>query len=194
MELIRKRELVAWDLRMRMTLDQEVVVLLEDTAAVPRLRGYVTFVGAAGGMALIDDPAFPEPTCAPLELIRSVRRPHFHEDKPLSWTRDRARRRGQEDAPLPGQLRLGGEPPEVSPRSRAAVLRAAGLLLESDLMGVLGALDGAVRGKRSCSTAAVAERLGRSTQWTVLRLARLAEMRLVYAETEDGRYEWNPGE
>lgn len=194
MSLIRKQTALAWELRGHALHGREVVLALNGGSSIPRLRGYVVGISATDSCAEVDDARWPEPRLVPLDRILSVRRPHFHEDGEAPARSRPVAERATDPAPFPGQLRLGGDPPAVSRRSRAAVERAAGMLLPGDLMGVLGALDAAVRGRRSVQAVRVAEEMGRSGRWTILRLARLAEMGLARVERERRVYVWWPGE
>jgi hypothetical protein len=144
--------------------------------------------------AEIDDARWGSPRVIPLDRILSVRRPHFHEDGPEPPRLHPPAKRRADPEPFPGQLRFGGKVPAVSRRSRRAAERAAGLLLPQDLLDVLGALDAAVRRRANVPARDVGERLGRTGRWTILRLGRLAEMRLVFVARDRGRYVWSPGE
>jgi hypothetical protein len=195
-ELIRQETALAWELRLHALRGREVILLLRGSAE-QRLRGYVVGISPTGAFTEIDDARWEEPRQVPLSTIESVRRPHFHEDgedalRALSGRPPRERRKDPD--PFPGQLRLGGSVPEVSRRSAAAAERASGLLLPQDLLDVLGALDSAVKRRKAVPTARVAEVMGRSPQWTVRRLGRLAEMRLALPMKEGRRYAWSPGE
>jgi len=187
--LISRGTALAWELRHRCLRGQEVVVKLEGG---DRYRGYVVGVAASDAYAELDDARWEEPRLIPLGQITAVRRPHFHQDDLPEHPGPRRERR-QDPDPYPGQLRLGGAPPEVRRRSREAVELAASMLLPQDLLDVLGALDAAAYRRGSVSSRDVGEVLGRSPQWTVRRLARLAEIRLCGVMKEDGRYGWTPG-
>lgn len=197
MTIVKKRTALAWELRAALWGRKEVIVALGEEGIVRRYRGYVVEVSATDVTASIDDARYDEPVLLTLGAVLSVRRPHFHEDGPEP---ERARpvfepRRGPE--PMPGQLLLGGTPPTVSRRTQVAMARAAGMLLSQDLMDVLGALDRAARGRESVPTTAVADALEAeeekpSIQWTVRRLASLAELRLALA-VEKRPYSWTPG-
>lgn len=191
-ELIRRDEAVAWGLRMHAYRGEEVVVLLGDGS---RFRGYVAGVSATGAYAELDDGRWPEPVRVYVSQIVSVRRPHFHEEQLQPPDVDRylaGRRRREALEPFPGQLSLAGEPPEVSRRSRKAVRRAVGMLLPPDQIEVLAALDRAAYRKSRVPAAAVAEEVGRSPQWVIRRLGRLAEMQLAAVSRDGRRYAWAP--
>lgn len=66
---------VAWDLRGALAGGWEVVLALPRRR---RVRGYVTHVAPTDAFALVWDGA--GELHVPLGLVRSVRRPHFHED------------------------------------------------------------------------------------------------------------------
>lgn len=204
MSLISRQSALAWDLRGFLWSGKEVVVL-SPGADLPRVRGLVIGVTPTDALALIDDARWDEPVAIDLSGVASVRQPHYHEegDAPLRTREVFERHRGPE--PLPGQLSLGAQRvPEVSTRSRIAMAKAAGMLLSQDLLDVLGALDKASRGRESVLTGEVAEAMvvsidgeqvrGKpSPQWTVRKLAFLADLRLVLVE-EGRRYRWSPGD
>jgi hypothetical protein len=191
--LVSRSYSLAWDLRSALWGRKEVVVLLRERSLILRVRGYVVSVDATDAGAEIDDARWDEPIRVALADVRSVRRPHYHEDGPEP-ERNRPifepRRPAEE---MPGQLRLGGDPPPVSARTRVAMERAAGLLLSQPLLDVLAALDRAARGRQSVTSLEVADAAGASLQWTVRRLAELAGYRLALAVAERP-YRWTPGE
>lgn len=188
MSLIRKEEAVAWELRSHLWKGSPVVVTVEAGPEIIRLRGYVESVSATSAFAEVDDDRYPEPRSFPIRTVKSIRRPHFHEDETVLPVRPRAAPDGEQ---IPGQLRLGAERiPEVSRRGRGAMERAASMLLPQDLLDALWAVDKACKGRARVSTAEAASLLGRSPQWTVRRLARLAEMHLLLPETGGRRIEW----
>jgi hypothetical protein len=192
--LLKKQASLAWELRRYLWGALEVVVSCRRDALVPRYRGYVVSVSPTDSTALLDDARWDEPVLIPLNLVLTVRRPHYHEDGPEP-ERDRpvVRPAIQSYQPMPGQLTLGGEPRPVSKRTRIAMERAAGMLLSQDLLDVLAALDGAARGKQSVSSLEVADAAGESLQWTVRRLNALARLRLALVVRERP-YAWTPGE
>lgn len=192
MSLVKKQTALAWELRALLWNRQEVMITLRRDLLVPRVRGYVVEVSATDASALIDDARWDEPIQVELDKVLTVRRPHLEDGD----TPPRARpifppSRGPE--PMPGQLTLGGDPPEVSKRSLIPMRRAAGLLLSQDLLDVIAALDRAAKGKQSVPSLAVADAGGWSLQWTVRRLAHLASLRLCFAVREKP-YAWIPGE
>lgn len=183
--LIRKDTALAWELRLRAYDGAEVVLSLD---GAPSVRGYVSSVAPSGAYVELETAREEEPLLVPVSQIANVRRPHFHEDGAAP-----RRRRVADPDPFPGQLRLGDPPPPVRRRSRRAMDRAAAMLLPAEYLSVLAALDAAAHRRSAVSTADVAEALGRTPQWTVRRLARLAEMHLVETYRERGRYSWRPG-
>lgn len=193
MTLLKKQTALAWELRGYLWANREIVVALRRDALVPRYRGYLVSVSPTDANAVLDDARWDEPVTIPLDLVLSVRRPHYHEDgdEPVRSRPIFRPERGPE--PMPGQLMLGGDPPPVSKRTRIAMERAAGLLLSQDVLDVLAALDRAARGKQSVSSLEVADAAGESLQWTVRRLSQLASMRLALVVRERP-YAWTPGE
>lgn len=190
--LVRRRQSTAWELRLAKHYRREVVVRLHEGHRIKRVRGYVVAVTSSDRMATFHSEDHPEPVMVPIRFIDQIRRPHFHEDGPPRPYRPTAEPPGASWID-PGQLTLGGDPPKVSKRSESAVLRAAGMMLGDEAMAVLAALDSAARIAGTASTADVADELGRSIQWTVRRLAPLAEMRLVFLVGKNP-YLWSPGE
>lgn len=193
MSLVKKTTALAWELRNALMMRHEVVISVRDGPLIQRVRGYVVEVAATDVNAAVDDARWDEPVLVQLDAVLTIRRPHYHEEgeTPVRNRPIFEPHRGPEV--IPGQLLLGGTPPNVSKRTRIAMERAAGMLLPQDLLDVLGALDRASRGKESVPSLAVADELGASLQWTVRRLSALAEMRLAFAVAERP-YSWTPGE
>ncbi|MGH2938304.1 MAG: hypothetical protein ACRDPE_09320 [Solirubrobacterales bacterium] len=194
MTLLKKQSSLAWELRGYLWGAAEIVVSCRRDALVPRYRGYVVSVSPTDATFELDDARWGEPVLIPVDLVLTVRRPHYHEDGPEP-ERDRpvVRPAIQSYQQMPGQLTLGGEPPPVSKRTRIAMERAAGMLLSQELLDVLAALDAAARGRQSVSSLEVADAAGESLQWTVRRLNALAAQGLALSVRERP-YAWIPGE
>ena len=190
--LLRRSEAVAWELRTHLLYEREIILRLVEGASLKRLRGNVVSVHGTGQTCQLEDARFEDPVTVPVSMIESIRRPHFHEPEDGLLPAPPPARR---ELPYidPNQMTLGGDPPEVSRRTAKAMIRATGLLLEQEQLDVLAALDRACTGRRDARTIRVAEHLGRSPEWTTRRLARLAEMRLVFLVKERPN-EWAPGE
>lgn len=193
MTLIKKQSALAWELRGCLWTRFEVVITLREDALVKRVRGYVVEVSPTDVTAVIDDARWEEPITVLLEMVLTIRRPHYHEDGPEPERHRPIVQPSRGPEPMPGQMTLGGDPPEVSKRSFIAMQRAAGLLLSQDLLDVIAALDRAARGKQSVPSLAVADAGGWSLQWTVRRLTYLESLRLCFAVSERP-YAWTPGE
>lgn len=121
-EPARLEAALAWDLRGAWAGGWPVACTTRDGA---RLLGRVEHVAATCAFALLWDGR--EQVHVPVALLRSVRRPHFHEDGPAPAPRARAPRL---ELPHPGQLAIpvcDGRPQGwEDPRAALAERRAAG--------------------------------------------------------------------
>lgn len=196
-DLIRPESALAWELRGHWAARREIVLRLHGG----RVRGFVEHVSATGAYAIVDpvsstlpspEPWEPPTLHVPLGLVLSVRRPHFHEDGPLSPVRER--RRTEADLQLSGQGTLGEwfRPPATA-RADYALARAVEMMLPPQTLRLIAALDRAqerVNG-RGVATSEVADEIGHSDPWTSRRLRELAVIGLVQRSRGPyGRVRW----
>jgi hypothetical protein len=132
------------------------------------LVGIVTWVSATGGSVRVNERDEDEDVLVPVEEILAVHRPHWHEGGEVT----RRARKPRVTDQIPGQLPLIEAPSGRTVKGTRALMRAAGVLMAPDVIGVLAAVDAA--GKRP-EVRDVAEVVGRSERWTSARLRLLEQ-------------------